>query len=383
VAGAVLTLAAALTVTTTAPVATAVEQTATIAVLPPISQAGATAASPAGASTVVAVEVTPALPGRTVVLSRLAGKSWRTVAATALTDRGLAEFSVPTYDAGRPLTYRATASAVKGLKAVTTAQVVSTTWGAPDFVDEFSGTALGPSWSHRGGAYNPDGLRRCSKGSPDAVRVGDGAVRLSVVADPARLTEACAAYRKDGSLIGQFTYRLNGHISTQDVVDLTYGVAAARMKFPQGRGQHGAFWLQPTAPVPGATSAATGGAEIDVIEWFGDGGANGGLSGSVYHPTPSGQAKEGGWITAPEQYLAGTSDSWWSGYHVFSVEWTPEAYVFRVDGRETWRTSAGVSGVPEYPILSLLSSDYELPNLGGEDRLPQHLDVDWVQFWRS
>ena len=89
------------------------------------------------------------------------------------------------------------------------------------------------------------------------------------------------------------------------------------------------------------------------------------------------------WITAPEQYLSGPNDAWWVGYHVFSVEWTPEEYVFRVDGRETWRTSAGVSGVPEYPILSLLSSDYELPNLGGEDRLPQHLYVDWVQFWRS
>lgn len=331
----------------------------------------------------VAVEVTPALSGRPVALSRLVGKSWRTVATTVLTDRGLAEFSVPTYDGRGPITYRATASAFNGLQAVTTAQVASTKWGSPDFVDEFSGTALGPSWSHRGGAYNPDGLRRCSKGSPEAVRVADGAVRLSVIADPARLTEPCPAYRKDGSLIGQFTYRLNGHISTQAVADLTYGVAAARMKFQQARGQHGAFWLQPTSPAPGATSADTGGAEIDVIEWFGEGGANGGLSGSVYHPTASGQAKEGGWITTPEQYLSGPNDAWWGGYHVFSVEWTPVEYVFRVDGRETWRTSAGVSRVPEYPILSLLSSDYELPNLGGEDRLPQHLYVDWVQFWRS
>ena len=37
----------------------------------------------------------------------------------------------------------------------------------------------------------------------------------------------------------------------------------------------------------------------------------------------------------------------------------------------------------EYLILSLLSSDYELPDLGGEDRLPQHMYVDWVQFWRA
>ena len=49
---------------------------------------------------------------------------------------------------------------------------------------------------------------------------------------------------------------------------------------------------------------------------------------------------------------------------MFSVEWSPGGYVFRIDGRETWRTSAGVSRRPEYLILSLLSSDYELPGLG-------------------
>ena len=39
--------------------------------------------------------------------------------------------------------------------------------------------------------------------------------------------------------------------------------------------------------------------------------------------------------------------------------------------------------VPQYPILSLLSSDYELKNLGGEDRLPQHMYVDWMAMWQA
>ena len=38
----------------------------------------------------------------------------------------------------------------------------------------------------------------------------------------------------------------------------------------------------------------------------------------------------------------------------------------------------GVSGVPEFLILSLLSSDYELQHLDGDDKLPQHMDVDWA-----
>ena len=207
-------------------------------------------------------------------------------------------------------------------------------------------------------------------------------MRLSVIRDSAR-SDLCTAYRANGDVIGDFNYRLNGHISTAGHQELTYGVVAARVRFGQSPGQHGAFWLQPSVPVPGATNPAEGGAEIDVIEWFGAGLPSGGLSGSVYYPTPSGQAKAGGWIADPSSYLSGASDSWWSKYHVFSVEWSPGGYVFRIDGRETWRTSAGVSERPEYLILSLLSSDYELPNLGGENNLPQHMYVDWVQFWRS
>ena len=65
---------------------------------------------------------------------------------------------------------------------------------------------------------------------------------------------------------------------------------------------------------------------------------------------------------------------------MFSLERSPTEYVFRVDGRETSRTSVGVSQREQYLILSLLSSDFELPNLNGT--LPQSMDVDWVQVWQ-
>ena len=58
---------------------------------------------------------------------------------------------------------------------------------------------------------------------------------------------------------------------------------------------------------------------------------------------------------------------------MFSVEWTPKAYVFRIDGRESARITEGISEVQQYPILSLLSSDYELENLGNESLLPAAL----------
>jgi len=355
-------------------------QRASITVLPPVSQVGKGVASPAGARTVVALKVTPATEKRPVVLERLSGTSWVKVAKSTLNERGLAEFSVGTTLGGLPITYRATVSKFQGKPAIKTGEVVSTEWGTPDFVDEFSGRSLSSAWSYRASSYNPAGLRRCSKGSSKAVKVARGSVELSVLKDKSKGNKSCVAKRADGKVIGKFDYRLNGHIATSGTNALRYGVAAARMKFQKSRGQHASFWMQPTVQ-NGSKTAKTGGAEIDIIEWFGHPSKGGGLTSFIYHPTNRGPKKVGNFLDEPDQYLSSRSDAWWKKYHVFSVEWTPQVYIFRIDGQETWRTTEGISGVEQFPILSLLSSDYELDDLGGDKRLPQHMNVDWVQFW--
>jgi beta-glucanase (GH16 family) len=363
-------------------VRSAAGQQATISVLPPISQPGKGVDTVTRARTVIAVRVAGGRQGRPVKLERRAGTRWVKAGKTRLNARGLADFAVATTSAGLPVTYRATALKHQGKAAVKTGQVVSTEWGSPDFLDEFTGRSLGDAWSHRATYYNPAGLRRCSKGSPKAVDVRRGAVRLSVIVDKSKGSKLCTAKRADGSTVGRFKYRLNGHISTAGQANLRYGVAAARMMFQKPKGQHASFWLQPEQ-LTGATNAVKGGAEVDIVEWFGHPSRNGGMTSFIYHPTKRGQKKVGDFIVNPDQYLSSKSDAWWKKYHVFSVEWTPKAYIFRIDGQETWRTTAGVSGIDQYPILSLLSSDYELPNLGGEKRLPQHIYVDWVQLWQS
>ena len=120
-----------------------------------------------------------------------------------------------------------------------------------------------------------------------------------------------------------------------------------------------------------------------MIEWFGHPTRNGGLTSFIYHPSKKGPVKVGDFIDKPDRFLSSKSDAWWKRYHVFSVEWTPQVYIFRIDGKESWRTTAGISGVKQFPILSLLSSDYELDDLGGDKRLPQRMYVDWVQFWET
>ena len=50
------------------------------------------------------------------------------------------------------------------------------------------------------------------------------------------------------------------------------------------------------------------------------------------------------------------------------------------------RTTSGISAQPQYPILSLLSSDYELSKLPDRDEkknLPQTMYVDWIRTWQS
>src|SRR5690606_6653483 len=117
------------------------------------------------------------------------------------------------------------------------------------------------------------------------------------------------------------------------------GVAAARIKFQRRPGQHASFWMQPQSTVPGGRGPEYTGAEIDVVEWFGAGKASGGITSFTYHNTPSGKrVKTGGHIPRVNRFLAGKRDSWFKRYHVFSVEWTPKEYIFRIDGRESWRS---------------------------------------------
>ena len=235
-----------------------------------------------------------------------------------------------------------------------------------DTVDEPDG-----SWNTRDQGHI--GVRTCSRADPAGAQVADGVLRLSVLEDRELADEECRlpGRRKE------FPYRLNGHVGTEGRVSFTYGFAAARIKTQSARGQHAAFWLQ---AVGGQSSggAKTGGAEIDVMEYFGDDHPLGGLTSFTYFLDKAGKKQTvGGWVPDLDQYGEGWADQ----YHVFSVEWTPEEYVFRIDGQVTHRLETETSGREEFLILSLLSSDYELPRFNGE--LPETMEVDWARVWET
>jgi hypothetical protein len=354
-------------------------QRITVSVLPGIRQNGSRPAASRSARAVVAATVRPRTEGRPVLLQKWRGGRWRGVQRGHTSGRGNVVFWVPATAGGRPATYRVVALRRPGLPSVAS-RAARAHWGAPDFVDEFGGDALGPAWEHRIQFYNPWGGRACSKGDPRAVSVGGGVLQLSSVPDP-DVTTPCTARDARGRILGDYPYRLNGHVSTQHSADFRYGVAAARMRFPKSLGQHASFWLQPRGLRP--EGPTPWGAEVDVVEWYGARGSKDVMSSAVHAPMPDGSKRQiGGMIPRPSRFLATRSDSWWHDFHVFSVQWTPRSYIFRIAGHEVWRTNQGVSHVPEFLILSMLSSDFELPDVG-MDPAPRTAEVDWVAFWQT
>jgi beta-glucanase (GH16 family) len=75
-------------------------------------------------------------------------------------------------------------------------------------------------------------------------------------------------------------------------------------------------------------------------------------------------------------YVPGVMEGW----HTFSLCWTPDEYVFYVDGKETWRTKAG--GVCQVPLYIKLSD--EVGNWAGDikkAKLPDAFLVDYVRVY--
>jgi beta-glucanase (GH16 family) len=346
-------------------------QTASLSMLPQISGAGGSTQPADRALSAMTATFTPALAGRTVTLQRKASAGWEAVGTAEQDQRGVVEFSAASMVNGATPVYRATAAEVDGYPQKSTQPARTDAAPHQDWTEEFDGSTLDGDWTQSLQGYSVESKRACSKADPRAVTIGGGVAQLDVQADPLREGETCTTQD------GEFPYRLNGRISTEGRRSFTYGHFAARIKFQSHRGQHGAFWMQPQSQSAATGDATKTGAEIDVIEWFGEDQPQGGLTSFVYSLPYSVGRKYGGFIRKPEQF----GRDWARRYHVFSVEWTPQEYVFRIDGKETFRTDQAVSGRPQYLILSLLSSDYELKFLEDDGNLPQSMKVDWVRHW--
>lgn len=109
---------------------------------------------------------------------------------------------------------------------------------------------------------------------------------------------------------------ISGRIHTKGKYDFTYGTAAARMKFTEGKGLWPAWWLLGNDSWP-----ATG--EIDIMEYVGE---NEWVNAAIHGPGYSGNTP----FVKRDSSMAQNPVSNW---HIYSVDWTPESMTFKIDGR--------------------------------------------------
>jgi len=142
--------------------------------------------------------------------------------------------------------------------------------------------------------------------------------------------------KRSASYAGQTFQYASGVLCS--VHEQKYGTFEARLKVPAGQGMWPAFWLLGQVGAPGVN-------EIDIHEILGH------RPSTVYMTVH--------WGT---DYAAGhkSDGSSWVGpdfsadFHVFGLEWTPDAIIWTIDGVERKRhTGEGVPQVPMYVILNL------------------------------
>jgi len=107
---------------------------------------------------------------------------------------------------------------------------------------------------------------------------------------------------------------ISGRINTQHKMEFTYGSASARMKIASGEGLWPAFWALGNGEWPDC-------GEIDIMETVGDGSW---ISNALHGPNYFGNTPLTYRYFLPKKATV-------NGWHVYSVDWTPDKLVFKTD----------------------------------------------------
>lgn len=125
-----------------------------------------------------------------------------------------------------------------------------------------------------------------------------------------------------------------------------FGYFECRVKFPKSQGLWSAFWLQ-SSNQRKVGNEGQDGTEIDVYE---SAFINSKESEMGHALLWDGYGKDG----KVEDYIGSLEQDLYGGYHTYALKWTPEYYVFYIDGNPTWATDGGdVSKVKEFLRLTV------------------------------
>jgi len=148
---------------------------------------------------------------------------------------------------------------------------------------------------------------------------------------------------------------VSGRLESRSKFEFTYGTAAARIKLTAGAGLWPAFWALGTGRWPD-----TG--EMDIMENVGDPTwTNFALHGPGY---------SGNTPLVSGQHFTGGGDI--TGWHVYSMDWTTDALVFKVDGKEEYRVARAT--VERYGRWAYDNPKFLIVNLALGGQYPQSVN---------
>jgi beta-glucanase (GH16 family) len=270
-------------------------------------------------------------------------------------------YAVAASDLGDTIRVVVTASNLDG--SVSAASAVTAVASAYEFDDEFSGTAVNTNlWLEASGSNPSNGELECYTPSDDAE--AGGYLTETALVQPQPWT--CP----DGS--GDNTYT-SGAVQFRSF-NFLYGTVAVRMETAGGTGAYPTFWMmgyQCQTPPYFATSFCdwpyAGAEEVDIAEFKNARftvddenniyNVNGGNRDSSCTPT-----------------IANASTT----FHVYELEWTASALVYKVDGVSECTIT---SNVPQSPMFVIIDTAVGGTNGGPVNNatLPQTTSIDYAR----
>jgi beta-glucanase (GH16 family) len=171
----------------------------------------------------------------------------------------------------------------------------------------------------------------------------------------------------------------SARLKTQGKFSQAYGRFEARIKIPRGQGIWPAFWML-GSDIDKAPWPACG--EIDIMENIGKEPST--VHGTIHGPGYSGENPIGSPYSLPN------AEKFADDFHVYAVEWEPEAIRFYVDGhlcatRTPSELPKGTKWVYDHPFFLLLNVAVGGGWPGNPDAttvFPQTMLVDYVRVYQ-
>jgi beta-glucanase (GH16 family) len=249
------------------------------------------------------------------------------------------------------------------------AQVVGDTWTpgagwALVWADEFTGDSVNrANWNYDLGAGGWGNAELETYTTENAV-VADGLLRITALKEPN----------------GAYT---SSRLKTQGLQSWTYGKVAARLRLPRGQGIWPAFWML------GDNISTVGWprcGEIDIMEMIGGGEDRDDSTYGTLH-----WDQDGHHFTGTSRTELPDPAIFHDAFHVFEVEWTQTAIIWKLDGSEIGRLAIDAATAPAreefhrpfFIILNLAVGGNWPGSPDASTVFPQAFEVDWVRVYAS